>query len=157
MKKRRSILLALFLVSLLPFHAQSQSPAAPGVPQVGAEDPAAFVGLTLDELFHRFGVPRLVHVARGGELWQDDVVFVYEQGDFYIYRDRVWQVGIRSIRGINIGDPQGVIPLIMGTNTAAQGNSFFYPLHGNPWPLMLRWDIDSAGRVKAIYIYRADF
>jgi hypothetical protein len=157
LKKCRPVLLALLLVSLPPFYAQSQSADVHGGGQAGAENPAALVGLTLEELFRRFGVPRLVHVARGGELWQDDVVFVYEQANFYIYRDRVWQVGIRYIHGINIGDPQGVISLIMGPNVAAQGNSFFYPLHGNPWPLTIRWDIDNAGRVQAIYIYRSDF
>ncbi|MCL2601939.1 MAG: hypothetical protein FWD91_03905 [Treponema sp.] len=154
-KKSRSVLLALLLASLFPVHTQSQTPESGGV-QAGAHDPAAFVGISLNELIRSFGIPRLVYVARGAELWQDDVVFVYEQGDFYIYRDRVWQVGISAVRGIKIGDPHGVISLIMGPNAVAHGDSFFYPLHGNPWPLMLRWDIDSAGNVQGIFIFRSD-
>jgi len=55
----------------------------------------SLVGLRLDELIARFGVPRAVHAVRGAEEWQDDVVFVYSQGDFYIHRDRVWQGGVQ--------------------------------------------------------------
>jgi len=141
--------LLVFLFSGLPLlHSQAQG--------AEEEDPVSFVGLTLQQLINRFGVPRMVYAARGLEDWQDDVVFVYDQGYFYIYRDRVWQVGLRSLRGINRGDPQGMIYLRMGENAVARGNSFFYPLHVMPWPLMLRWDIDGAGRVQAIFIYRAD-
>jgi len=138
----------VFLFSSIPLlHAQEN---------VQEENPASFVGLTLQQLIDRFGVPRLVYAARGLEDWQDDVVFVYDHGYFYIYRDRVWQVGLNSIRGISRGDPQGMVYLRMGSNAVAQGDSIFYPLHEAPWPLMLRWDIDSAGMVHAIFIYRAD-
>ena len=142
-------MLVLLFSSLPLLHAQQQA-------NTGEENPVSFVGLTLQQLINRFGVPRMVYAARGLEDWQDDVVFVYDQGDFYIYRDRVWQVGINSIRGISRGDPQGMIYLRMGENVVARGNSFFYALHETPWPLMLRWDIDSAGRVQAIFIYRSD-
>ena len=142
-------MLFVFLFFSLSFlHAQGN---------VTEEDPVSFVGLTLDELISRFGIPRYVYAARGLEDWQDDVVFVYDQGNFYIYRDRVWQVGLSSVRGINRGDPRGVISLIMGSNADDRGDTIFYPLHVTPWPLMLRWDIDSAGRVQAIFIYRTDF
>ena len=138
----------VFLLSGLPLlHAQEN---------MSEEDVVSFVGLTLRQLIDRFGVPNLVYAARGLEEWQDDVVFVYDHGYFYIYRDRVWQVGISSIRGINRGDPGGVVSLIMGSNAVTRGDSIFYPLHVTPWPLMLRWDIDSAGRVQAIFIYRSD-
>ena len=151
MPKRKACIAALALLfSGLPLlHAQGQEAA-------GEENPAAFVGLTLQQLIDRFGVPRLVYAARGQEDWQDDVVFVYDHGYFYIYRDRVWQVGLSSIRGIRRGDPQGMVYLRMGPNAVEQGGSIFYPLHEAPWPLMIRWDIDSAGRIKAIFIYRAD-
>lgn len=139
----------VFLVFGLP-HLYAQGEA-------GEEDTISLVGLTLGELVSRFGVPRLVYASRGVEEWQDDVVFVYDRGNFYIYRDRVWQVGISSFRGINTGDPQGLVSLVMGPNAETRGSSIFYPLHVRPWPLVLRWDIDSAGRVNAIFIYRPDF
>ena len=148
-KLKCKLLLLVFLFSGLPLlHTQPH--------WTTEEESIAFVGLTLQQLIDRFGVPRLVYAARGLEVWQDDLVFVYDQGYFYIYRDRVWQVGIHSVRGISRGDPQGIIYLRMGENAVAQGNSFFYPLHVTPWPLMLRWDIDNAGRVQAIFIYRSD-
>jgi len=145
--KGQALLLMFLLASLPLVHSQTDP---------GEEEAISFVGLTLSELISRFGVPQFVYAARGLEDWQDDVVFVYEQGNFYIYRDRVWQVGIRSIRGINTGDPQGVVSLIMGSNAVDRGSSMFYPLHVRPWPLMLRWDFEN-GRVQSIFIYRADF
>ena len=147
------LLKLLLLLSLLSFFPQvnSQAQANPD-----NEEALSFVGLTLSELIGRFGVPREVHAARGLEEWQDDVVFIYDHGNFYIYRDRVWQVGVRSIRGISTGDPQGLVTLLMGSNAVARGNSIFYPIHEMSWPMMLRWDIDSAGMVQAIFVYRSD-
>ncbi|MDR3247824.1 MAG: hypothetical protein LBT39_03470, partial [Treponema sp.] len=80
----------------------SRLPAQSAVPD---GDPEAFIGLTLEGLFARFGVPREVYALRGQEEWQDDVVLVYPQGDFYVFRDRVWQVGVPSAHGIRVGDP----------------------------------------------------
>ena len=144
------LLFVLFLCGLSNLHSQSQ-----GNP--GEADPVSFVGLTLDELIHHFGIPQSVYAARGLEEWQDDVVFVYDQGDFYVYRDRVWQVGLKTLRGINTGDPRGVVSLVLGSNAEPRGDSIFYPINDRSWPLMLRYDLDSAGRVQAIFIYRTDF
>jgi len=143
-------LLALFFLCILP-HLHSQSQANPAEP-----DPVSLVGLTIEELLRSFGTPRSVHAARGLEEWQDDVVFVYEQGDFYVYRDRVWQVGLRELRGINTGDSRGVVSLVLGSGAETRGASIFYPINDRSWPLMLRYDFDSAGRVQAIFIYRTD-
>ena len=139
----------LLLCALPQLHSQTQESSAEA-------DPVSFVGLSLDELLSRFGTPRAVYASRGLEEWQDDVVFVYEQFNFYVHRDRVWQVRLRTIRGINIGDPRGVLSLILGAQLSTRGNSMFYPLNDRPWPLMLRFDFDSAGIVEAIFIYRTD-
>ena len=120
-------------------------------------NPVSFIGLTLEELIQNFGVPKSVHAARGFEEWQDDVVFVYDHGDFFLYKDRVWKVGLTALRGINTGDPRGVVSLVLGSGVETRGDSVFYPLNDRPWPLMLRYDFDSAGRVEAIFIYRTDF
>ncbi|MCL2205228.1 MAG: hypothetical protein FWB82_01740 [Treponema sp.] len=149
LKSKIRLMLIVFVLCSLPVSAQVPS-------GVWADEPAMLVGLTISELIDRFGVPRSVHAARGVETWQDDVVFVYDHGDFYIYEYRVWQIGVRSLRGINVGDLSGLVGLVMGSNAVPQGSSIFYPLHIAPWPLMLRWDIDSAGRVQSIFIYRSD-
>ena len=120
------------------------------------DDPVSYVGLTLNELIGRFGTPSWVYAARGLEEWQDDVVFVYNAGDFYIFRDRVWQVGLKAARGINSGDSRAVVSLVLGSQAVDLGNSTFYPLDDGSWPLMLRYDYDSAGKVQAIFIYRTD-
>ncbi|MCL2093869.1 MAG: hypothetical protein FWH12_06710 [Treponema sp.] len=120
------------------------------------QDPEAFIGLTLEELFSRMGTPRYVYPVRGLEEWQDDVVFVYDQGDMYIFRDRIWQIGFNSHRGISIGDTWGTAVMILGQQAEGRGNSVFLPIHDRPWPLMLRLDFDINNRVQAMYVYRTD-
>ena len=142
----------MLIIFCLPFfHVYSQgNTGEPG-------DPVLLVGLTLDELVRRFGTPQSVYAVRGLEEWQDDVVFVYDHGDFFIYRDRVWKLGLRTVRGIRTGDTRAAVFLALGSRAESRGNSVLYPLDGAAWPLMLRCDFDRADRVQAIYIYRTDF
>ena len=166
-------MLPLWFAVLLPLWPQGN---------MGYQDDAvSYIGLTLADLYQRFGVPTSVYTARGLEAWQDDVVFVYDRGDFYIYRDRVWQVGLKAAFGVAVGDPRGQVNLILSTDQDLtnqnssnldspnldspnqglrgqdiQSNSFFYPLSGKAWPMMLRCDFDDAGKVQAIFIYRTD-
>ena len=116
----------------------------------------SFVGMRLDELYRRFGTPQAVYTARGEENWQDDVVFVYNEGEFYIYRDRVWQVGVKSIYGMRVGDAKGVALLVLGENARDGGDYVLYPIPGGAWPLSLRVNL-SAGRISSIFVYRPDY
>jgi len=127
----------------------------------GADDPVNLIGLTLNELINSKGVPESVHSVRGPEEWQDDVVFVYNWGDVFIIKDRVWQAGFKSAMGIKTGDSAASVSLILGFNATARlaenrQNSVFYFLDGKSWPLLLRCDFDKDGRVTAIFIYRSD-
>ena len=119
--------------------------------------PHSFVGMKLEELIDRYGPPKTVYAARGSESWQDDVVFEYDQGDFYIYRDRVWQVGLTSVYGIALGDPKPAALLVLGDRAEDRGNYMLFPLPDGGWPLMLRINFSDAGLVSAIFIYRPDF
>jgi len=114
------------------------------------------IGLTLDELFGRFGVPQSVHAVRGLESWQDDVVFVYADNDFYMYRNRVWQVGVKSAYGFKIGDTINQVAQRLGTGIKYYDDYFLYTLPGRGWPLMLRVNVDKSQLVSAIFIYRSD-
>jgi hypothetical protein len=146
---RRMFILLLLFFAFPALYAQSQG--------TGEIDPVSLIGLNLEELIARFGVPRSVYPARGLEQWQDDVVFVYDSGDFYIHKDRVWQVGLKSARGIKTGDPGELVSLRLGANPRAHGNSLFVTLNEGAWPLMLRYDLDKDGNVTAIFLYRTDF
>jgi hypothetical protein len=115
------------------------------------------VGMKLADLIERFGAPRVVLAARGNETWQDDVVFQYAEGDFYICKDRVWQVKVASIRGISLGDPKQAAALVMGNAAEDRGDHLLMPVIGAGLPLMLRVNINSAGAVSSIFIYRPDF
>ena len=151
---KRGALTLLIFFSLPLLHAQNQGNAGGAA---GVADPVSLVGLTLDDLIRRFGAPRSVYAARGLEQWQDDVVFVYDQGDFYVYKNRVWQAGFKAARGIKAGDSRAAVSMILGSKAEGRGNSLFCSLDEQSWPLMMRCDFDKDGRVQMIYIYRSDF
>jgi hypothetical protein len=146
----KSAVLALAFAALPLLHAQSGS-------AYGETDPASLIGSTLEELIRRFGTPKSVYAVRGLEEWQDDVVFVYDHGDYYVFRDRVWQAGFKSARGIKAGDSRAVVSLVLGARAENRGNSVFLSLDEGSWPLMLRCDFDRDGRALVIFIYRTDF
>jgi uncharacterized SAM-binding protein YcdF (DUF218 family) len=118
---------------------------------------SSLVGLRLEELVARFGLPQTVYASRGQEPWQDDVVFVYKEGDFYIYKDRVWQAGLKSAYGVSLGDSKPAVLLMLGEEAADQGDYILVPLPSGGWPLMLRVNLNASGRVSAIFIFRPDF
>jgi hypothetical protein len=120
------------------------------------DEPFSFIGMKLDELVKRFGPPQTVFSARGSETWQDDVVFVYDEGDFYIYLDRVWQVGVKSVYGIKTGDAKTVVMLVLGEGVQDRGDHLVYPFYDLAWPLSLRVNF-GADRISAIFVYRSDY
>ena len=120
------------------------------------EDPASFIGYTLSELIQRFGVPRSVYPVRGLQEWDDDVVFVYDEGDFYIIKDRVWQIGLSSAYLIQAGDSRAAVHLSFGQSLLSGEDFAIFPLGGHNWPLAMRFNFDSTGRVTVIFIYRSD-
>jgi hypothetical protein len=148
---RRLILFCLILPAVgMSLWSQTTSPS------VQHEEPFSFVGMRLDDLIKRFGTPQSVHAARGGENWQDDVVLVYAAGDFYIYRDRVWQVGIKSAYNIRIGDAKAVALLVLGEGAQDKGDSILYNFSGGAWPLSICANLN-ADKISAIYVYRSDY
>jgi hypothetical protein len=126
-------------------------------PQDAGAQPDALVGMSLAELIGWLGPPRAVYAARGEESWQDDVVFEYAQGDFYIYRDRVWQVGLAAAYGVALGDPKPAALLVWGDQAQDRGDYLLVPLAGASWPLMLRVNFTGTGFASAIFVYRPDF
>ncbi|MCL2878892.1 MAG: hypothetical protein FWF29_01485 [Treponema sp.] len=142
-----------------------QAPAAqtPAVnPAPGGQNAAAaavissYIGLQLDDLITQFGPPESVYSSRGQELWQDDVVFVYLEGDFYIFKDRVWQVKIKNAYGVSVGDPKAAAILALGDEAEDQGDFILLPLPPAGWPITLRMNFNAAGKVSGIFIYRPD-
>ena len=121
------------------------------------DEKLSYVGMTLADLFDSFGVPKTVLAARGNEYWQDDVVFQYNEGDFFIHRDRVWQVMLPSAYGISNRDRKAVVLLTLGNTAQDRGDHVLFPISGKDWPLMLRVNISNSGQVSAIYIYRPDY
>ncbi|MDR0718027.1 MAG: hypothetical protein LBF78_00205 [Treponema sp.] len=148
-----TVLFFMFALSGLPAQEAAQ---AQDLAQIAAADPAFYIGLNLEELLGRFGPPLSVYALRGLEAWQDDVVFSYAQGEFYILKDRVWQVELKSAYRIKAGDPKTAALLVMGHDAKDMGDHLIAPLEAADWPLSLRCNLDPAGKVLAIFIFRSD-
>ena len=145
--KRGLFFLSVFLLINIPLWTQS----------IGSSEQFSFVGMTLAELIELFGAPRAVIAARGSEHWQDDVIFQYADTDFFIHRDRVWQVRLPAIQGIRTRDRKAAVLLTLGDTAEDMGDYILFPVSGRDWPLMLRVNLNNSGQVSAIYIYRPDF
>ena len=139
-----SILLVVLFVPLWPQGSQS-----------GA-DPASYIGLTLTDLIGSHGAPRSVYPIRGIAEWQDDVVFAYDDVDFYIYKDRIWQLGVKSAYMIQAGDSKSVVSLKFGEALSSGDNYAIFSLRGQNWPAALRCNFDAEGKVTEIFIFRSD-
>jgi len=124
--------------------------------QTEAQDPAQLIGMTLAELIDSYGVPKQVYAVRGVAAWQDDVVFVYDNGEFFIFGARVWQLKVQSAYNIKEGDTKAAITKALGDGRSFEGYTL-YQLSGNTWPLILRVNWDGSGKAAGIYIYRSDF
>jgi hypothetical protein len=124
--------------------------------QAESEDPAQLIGLTLSELISRYGVPKQVYAVRGVAAWQDDVVFIYDSGEFFIFGNRVWQLKLRSAYNIKEGDTKTAVNRALGESRNYEGYTL-YQLPAKTWPMMLRVNWDTSGKVMGIYIYRSDF
>jgi hypothetical protein len=145
----RRVLFAFLLLNAAALWSQDAEPAEP--------DASTYIGITLETLIDRFGVPKSVYAVRGNAEWQDDVVFVYDAMDCYIFKDRVWQVGLKSYRRIRIGDARPAAVLELGENVLDEGNRLRLPLPGRGWPLELQINLDSSDLVTAIFVFRSDF
>ncbi|MCL2186242.1 MAG: hypothetical protein FWB86_10375 [Treponema sp.] len=150
---KRFLFLPLFIFLIFPLRAQER-PLNIGL---SIDEQHSFIGMIISEVFERYGPPRSVASARGIELWQDDVVFHYTGVDFYIYRDRVWQVKFTTTYGISNGEPKASVMLTLGNKAQDMGDHLLLPIAGNNWPLMLRVNLNDAGRVSAIYLFRPDY
>ena len=121
------------------------------------EEQQEFVGMMLSEVIERYGPPRSVAVARGVELWQDDVVFRYTGVDFYIFKDRIWQVRFNTTYGITNGDRKDVVLLTLGESAEDMEDYVLLAIDGKDWPLLLRVNFNNDMKVNAIYLYQLFF
>ena len=119
-------------------------------------DPSSLIGMTLSDLIKTYGAPKNVYAVRGVAAWQDDVVFVYDRMEFFIFGNRVWQLKVRSAYNIKDGDTKAAVNGVMGEGRNFEGYTL-YQLPGKAWPIMLRINWDTSGRAAGLYIYRSDF
>ena len=150
--KHLSFLLLLFLLAF-PLWSQER-PLNTGL---STEEQQAFVGMMLADVIEQFGSPRTVATARGIELWQDDVVFQYTGVDFYIFRNRVWQVRFNATHGISNGERKEAVLLTLGNKAEDMGGYVLLPIDSKDYPLMLRVNFNNAGNVNAIFLYHPNF
>ena len=145
-KVHRVFLFCLLLSTTIPSFSQNGS----------TPDPSMLVGMTLSDLIKNYGIPKNVYAVRGVEAWQDDVVFVYDNIEFFIYGNHVWQIKVRSAYNIKDGNTKAAVTKEMGEGQDYEGFTL-YQLPGKAWPLMLRINWDKSGKAAGLYIYRSDF
>ena len=141
---------ALWILIAVPLLPQTQNE------RLSEEDPASLIGLSLTGLITRFGAPESVYPVRGLEEWQDDVVFIYGDVVLFILKDRVWQLGLKSIGQVRTGDSRSAVSAAFGEALYSGEDFAIYPFKGQNWPLALRFNFDSDGRVSSIFVYRSD-
>jgi hypothetical protein len=152
MRLKLNALFFCFWLFFQPFVSQAQSASS----QVKDELIESVIGMTAAEVISQFGAPQTVYIARGVESWQDDVVFAYKDFDCYVYQDRVWQLGVKSALGINIGDSREVAALVLDDAAVAFDNCMTASLPSKDWPLSIRVNFNDKGHVTALFIYRPD-
>ncbi|GMO28138.1 MAG: hypothetical protein Pg6A_15940 [Termitinemataceae bacterium] len=118
---------------------------------------SSLIGISIHELITRFGPPSTVYPVRGEAVWQDDVVFAYKDVDFYLVKDRVWQLRVQSANGIRTGDAKTAITMTHGANITDKGNRIIVAVRGFAMPLEYHYYLDSHGRVQSIYLCRSDY
>jgi hypothetical protein len=149
--------LLLFLAFAAFAFAQEEAVPVELGPIPWARDPEDFIGWTLGDVFAGLGPPNAVYAVRGEEAWQDDVVFVYDGIDLYVSENRVWQAGVQTARGVSQGDPKAAVLFVLGGKAQDGGGHILLSVSNRPWPLAIRYNLDAAGKVRSIYIYRPDY
>jgi len=147
--------LLLFLLLLLVFPSWAQErPLNTGLT---VEEQYAFIGMMLEDIINNYGPPRTVAAARGAELWQDDVVFQYTGVDFFIFKDRVWQVKFSTTHDVSNGNKKREVLLKLGETAEDKGDHVLLAIKGSSWPLTLRINFNNTENVTAIFLYRSDY
>jgi hypothetical protein len=155
---------ALSIATAQGVAAATQAQAATAQPgqAILDDDPSAILGLGLQDLVARFGVPASVAAIRGDEAWQDDVAFVYGAGySLFVYGNKVWQLRFvkpyaGSLFGLFIGDPASKALSILGQPFEASPAALSYRMPYKSFPVKLRLIVQDDKIVDA-YLYRADF
>jgi len=141
-----------------PQATQTTQPAQPTFKTANdIEDPLELIGLDIAGVFKLFGPPQAVYAVRGLKEWQDDVVFEYKDLDFYIFRNHVWQASVKKANGIAVGDPKKTIEIVHSGKAKDNGSNFTVEIPNLPWKTAIRYEIDSKGKISAIFIYRTDY
>jgi hypothetical protein len=154
MRLKWSVLFFCFGFLFQPLVLRAQEGSSQG--QDEQVEYSSIVGMTMEEIFSQFGTPQTIYAVRGAESWQDDVVFAYKDFDCYIYQDRVWKVGVKSVLGISIGDSRDAAALVLDDKVVAFDNCMIAPLSSKDWSLVIRVNFNDKGDITALFIYRPD-
>jgi hypothetical protein len=122
-----------------------------------ADDTVGLLGLTLNDLLTNYNAPGRVQAVRGKAPWQDDVAFIYEGITLYVAQNRVWQLSSNEAFGVRVGDKKDVALLTLGSPETNAPDHVIFSISDRPWPVKVRYGVDTKGSINSIYIYRSDF
>jgi hypothetical protein len=122
----------------------------------------AWLGLDLDAVYKKFGVPQEVFSYRADPAAADNVVFYYKNHIYlFWYENRVWVVRFderyeQEFLGLKMGmSREDVLDILGGTFTESADSLIFYlPDRGYPVRLRLFFKVDV---LFDAYLYRGDF
>ena len=99
--------------------------------------------------------------ARGGEEWQDDVVFYYPQHLYlFWYQNRVWQVRLDQryageFLGLKMGQSREAALAALGSPFKELSDSLVYQLEDRGYPVRARLYFEN-GLLRDAYCFRGD-
>jgi hypothetical protein len=174
-RARRAPVLALLAVLAAATAAWGEAASAAGPAAAAAvPDPLSYIGITLAEASVALGTPAEVFSYRGGEGWQDDVVFFYPSHLYlFWFRNRVWQVRVDAkyvdvFLGLRIGMARDEVISAVGRQYQELPDSLVFFLADasllvgtdgrsrGAYPLRLRAFFGD-GKLSDAYLYRGDF
>jgi len=150
MKARRSILVLVFLLSMLARASADDF------------DPIRLIGLDIPGAVAAVGLPQQMFAWRGAEEREDNVVFYYPDF-FYLfwYKDRVWQVRCdrrfaSTVLGLTLGSSREQVERASTRTLTPSGDSLYFDLNDGGFPLRVRL-VFTASVLSDLYVYRSDF
>jgi hypothetical protein len=132
-----------------------------GAGQALPDDPTPLLGSGLADFLAQAGPPSSVLAARGPEVWQDDVVFVYPPGlRCHWYIDRLWRLSFgtgypATVFGLFVGDPQDKALSLLGPPWLSGEGLFVWRLPWKGYPVALSAEIKD-GKIAGLAVYRSD-
>ncbi|MBN1798622.1 MAG: hypothetical protein JW822_08585 [Spirochaetales bacterium] len=132
------------------------------IPQTNGKNSIDWLGMDLETVYKKFGVPQEVFCYRADKKEDDNVVFYYKDHIYlFWFENRVWVVRFderfkHEFLGIKMGMPREQILEILGDKFKETEDSLVFYLPDQGFPVRLRLFFKENMLFDA-YVYRGDY